>query len=203
MNKGENFNHPPKGSHITVDPIRSLRDVKKIKKLLADKPRDFALFTLGINTNLRASDLVALKVTDVADLVPGGELVLHEKKTGKRRRITINGAVYEALMNWLNLSPCCDRLFDDDDYPLFPGRNGPLTVPTVNNLVKSWCKAVGLKGNFGSHTLRKTFGYHQYFTFKTATPWLTITFNHSSERQTMAYLGIQPKEIQAIYMHEI
>ena len=65
MKKGENFNHPPKGSHITVDPIRSLRDVKKIKKLLANQLRNLALFTLGINTNLRASDLLSIKVRDV------------------------------------------------------------------------------------------------------------------------------------------
>ena len=201
MKKGENFNHPPKGSHITVDPIRSLRHVKKIKKLLADQPRNLALFTLGINTNLRASDLLSIKVRDVLELVPGGELVLWEQKTGKLRRITINGAVHEALMNWLNSAPA--SLYEDEDNPLFPGRGGPLTVPSVNALVKGWCMAVGLKGNYGSHTLRKTFGYHQHFTFKTAMPWLTITFNHSSERQTMDYLGIQPKEISAIYMNEI
>ncbi len=201
MKKGENFNHPPKGSHITVDPIRSLRDVKKIKKLLANQLRNLALFTLGINTNLRASDLLSIKVRDVLELVPGGELVLWEQKTGKLRRITINNAVHEALMNWLNSAPA--SLYEDEDNPLFPGRGGPLTVPSVNALVKGWCMAVGLKGNYGSHSLRKTFGYHQHFTFKTAMPWLTITFNHSSERQTMDYLGIQPKEISAIYMNEI
>ena len=201
MKRGENFNHPPKGSHITVDPIRSLRDVKKIKKLLANQLRNLALFTLGINTNLRASDLLSIKVRDVLELVPGGELVLWEQKTGKLRRITINNAVHEALMNWLNSAPA--SLYEDEDNPLFPGRGGPLTVPSVNALVKGWCMAVGLKGNYGSHSLRKTFGYHQHFTFKTAMPWLTITFNHSSERQTMDYLGIQPKEISAIYMNEI
>ena len=53
-----NPNHPKKGSSIKVDPIKSLKDIKAIKKLLHDKPRDLCLFTLGINTNLRASDLL-------------------------------------------------------------------------------------------------------------------------------------------------
>ena len=44
MKKGQNFNHPPKGSSIKVDPIKSTKHIKNIKKLLADKPLDYALF---------------------------------------------------------------------------------------------------------------------------------------------------------------
>ena len=36
-----------------------------------------------------------------------------------------------------------------------------MTVSSVHRLVKSWCRDIGLKGNYGSHSLRKTFGYHQ------------------------------------------
>jgi len=36
-----------------------------------------------------------------------------------------------------------------------------LKVSSVHNLVKAWCKPVKLKGNYGSHTLRKTRGYHK------------------------------------------
>jgi len=57
-----NPNHPKPGSSIKVDPIRNKRDIATIKKMLADRPRDPALFTLGINTNLRASDLLRIKV---------------------------------------------------------------------------------------------------------------------------------------------
>ena len=56
-----NPNHPKKGSTIKVDPIKKLKDIKAIKKILANKPRDLALFTIGINTNLRASDLLRLQ----------------------------------------------------------------------------------------------------------------------------------------------
>ena len=154
MKKGENFNHPPKGSHITVEPIRSLRDVKKIKAMLADKPRDLALFVAGINTNLRASDLLRLKASDFLYSVPGDDLVLIEQKTHKKRRITINRAVWEAVTNWLNSAPA--GLFENEGSPLFPGRGGrPLSVPSVNGLVKGWCRAAGLRGNFGSHTCGK------------------------------------------------
>jgi len=85
-----NPNHPIKGSQIKVDPIKSLKDIKSIKKLLADSPRDYALFIMGINTNLRASDLVAVTVGQVRNLQPGNDLVLLEQKTVKERRITMN-----------------------------------------------------------------------------------------------------------------
>ena len=67
MRKGENFNHPEKGSQIKVEPIRKKRDIQSIKKMLSDSPRNQALFTMGINTNLRASDLLGIKADQVKD----------------------------------------------------------------------------------------------------------------------------------------
>jgi hypothetical protein len=62
MKKGQNTNRPAKGSQIKVHPIIKLKDIKAIKRSLVDKPRDFCLFVLGINTNLRASDLTQITV---------------------------------------------------------------------------------------------------------------------------------------------
>ena len=90
MQKGQNLNHPKKGSMIKVEPIRKLKDVKAIKQLLTDKPRDLCLFTLGINTNLRASDLLRLTAGRVRGLKAGDEIEIKEQKTGKMRRITLN-----------------------------------------------------------------------------------------------------------------
>ena len=192
-----NPNHPQKGSRITVDPIKSIKDIKSIKKLLHDKPRDLCLFTLGINTNLRASDLLSITTGMVRDLEPGDELVLKERKTGKHRRITLNKASTYSIQELLKSRP-----YQDDD-PLYVGQRGCLTVPSVNRLVKGWCAAINLKGNFGSHTLRKTFGYHQRVTFGVSVPELMVVFNHSTQRQTLEYLCIQPEEVKSIYMNEI
>ena len=83
-----NPNHPEKNSQTKVDPIKSIKDIKSIKKLLKNNLRDYALFIIGVNTNLRASDLVNITVQQVQDLKPGDDLVLTEQKTGKERRIT-------------------------------------------------------------------------------------------------------------------
>lgn len=193
-----NQNHPAKGSQITVDPIRSLRDIATIKRLLADRPRDLCLFIIGINTCLRASDLINIKVGQVRDLEAGGDISLRETKTGKPRRVTLNAACLDAIHSLLATRPDAA-----DDEALLAGQRGPLTVPSVHRLVKGWCRAINLKGNYGSHTLRKTFGYHQRVTFKVAIPELVHIFNHSHPKQTLHYLCIQPEEVRAVYLNEI
>jgi len=197
MEKGQNFNHPPKGSSIKVEPIKSKKHIQTIKKLLADKPLDYALFTVGINTNLRASDLLRIKVGQVKDLKPNDEIVLNEKKTRKERRINLNKACILAIKRLL-----ASREYSDKDY-LFTGQRGVLTVPTVNAKVKAWCRAINLKGNYGSHTLRKTWGYHQRVSFGTDLPTLMECFNHSTQKQTLAYLCVQSEEIKNVYENEL
>jgi integrase len=197
MQKGQNLNHPAEGSTIKVDPIRELKDIKSIKRLLQDSPRDLCLFTLGINTNLRASDMLAITAGQVRHLKAGGELVLKERKTGKHRRINLNKAVIESIKDLMASIP-----YQDKD-PLFIGQRGQLTVPSINRMVKAWCKSINLKGNFGSHTLRKTFGYHQRVTFGRGIPELMTVFNHSSQRETLEYLCVQPDEVKSLYENEL
>ena len=198
MKKGENYNHPKKGSHLTVEPIRKVKDIKLIKKLLSDKPLDLAIFTLGINTNLRASDLLQIRVHQVRDIKARDILTLKEKKTGKERRIPLNQACIEVIHTLLQSRP----LLKDTDY-LLTGKRGRLTVPSLNLKVKSWCRAINLRGRYGSHTLRKTWGYHQHHTFHQPLPVLMVCFNHSSQKQTLDYLCIEPEEIENVYMNEL
>ncbi len=196
-----NQNHPPKGSIIKVEPIRDLKDLKNIKKLLSDHPRNFCIFTIGINTNLRASDLLKIKIGEVRNLEPEQHFTLREKKTGKERVITLNRPVYESIQGLL-MSMGTD--VDDTDY-LFQSRKGKgkLTTPTLNAMVKSWCRDINLRGNYGSHTLRKTMGYIHRTVFNTDIPTLMTMFNHSTQRQTLSYLGIQAAEIKDAYLKEI
>jgi len=193
-------NHPKKDSIIKVDPIRDLKDIKSIKKQLADNPRNLAIFTLGINTNLRASDILKITVGQVKHLKAGEHFHMKEQKTEKQRTITINKSVFEAFQHLLVTMPTAA-----ENEPLFQSRKGgkPLCVPYLNGMVKAWCKAINLKGNYGSHTLRKTFGYIHRTVFNTDLPTLMHMFNHSSQKQTLAYLGIQPEEIKDAYLKEI
>ncbi len=178
-----NSNRPKPGSTIRVDPIRSLKDIARIKILLADSPRELAIFTLGINSALRASDLVAIPLSSIQNLMVGKSFIVREKKARKNRHVTINESVFCALSDYLEVRPRSRA-----NRPLFLSRKGGggLTVPSLHRLVKFWCHEAGLKGNFGSHTLRKTFGYHQRVTFKTELPILMTAFNHTSQKQTLS-----------------
>lgn len=192
-------NHPEKGSQTKVEPIRRKADIDRIKTLLQDQPRNLALYVLGINSNLRASDLVRITVDQVIGIGPRESFEIREKKTGKLRRITLNNGTHSALRNWIEVG----NLRSGD--PLFKSqRNGSdntgrLTVSSVNRLVKRWCYEIGLQGNFGSHTLRKTWGYHAWKA-GVDLPRLMTCFNHSSQQQTLNYLCIQNKEIQEVYL---
>jgi integrase len=196
-----NQNHPSKGAIIKVDPIRTERDIKSVKKLLADKPRDLCIFTFGINTNLRASDLLKIRIGQVRYLQPGQHFTLREQKTSKERTITLNQTVCSAVQGLLREM---GNSVNDADY-LFQSRKGKgkLTVSTLNAMVKDWCRAINLKGNYGSHTLRKTFGYIHRTVFNTDIPTLMTMFNHSTQKQTLAYLGIQASEVRDAYLREI
>jgi integrase len=190
-------NHPKKGSKIKVEPIRQMKDINNLKKLLADKLRDYCLFIVGINTNLRASDLLGLTAGQVRGLKPGDDIEIKEIKTHKSRRLTLNKACINAINGLL-----ASRSYNDLD-KLFQGQRGPITVSYLNRLVKSWTKALNLRGNYGSHTLRKTFGFVKHTVQGASLPELMVCFNHSTQRQTLDYLCIQEATIRNIYMNEI
>ncbi|MBF0258409.1 MAG: tyrosine-type recombinase/integrase [Desulfamplus sp.] len=195
----KNPNHPRKGSRITVEPIRSEKDIKKIVRRLNDRPRDQLLFLMGINNGLRVGDLLKLKVGQVNHLSAGDTLTIKESKTQKDNVLAINKTVYKVLKQYLDAND-----LEDDDY-LFSSRKGknPLTIQTVNSMVKKWTDEVGLKENYGAHTLRKTFGYIQRTQFGVGFEVLAKRFNHSSPAVTMRYLGIHDKEVDGILRNEI
>jgi integrase len=211
------LNHPKKDSKIKVEPIRTAKDIKAIKRLLADIPRDLAIFTLGINTNLRASDILKVTVGMVRNLKPEDHFTIRETKTDKERSITVNQTVHRAIQCLLATMPDAG-----DDELLFQSRKGKprktilcsngtvrqpskgeISVPSLNGMVKGWCKEINLTGNYGSHTLRKTFGYMHRTVNKTDLPTLMTMFNHSSQKQTLKYLCIQPDEIKSAYLFEL
>jgi integrase len=193
-----NKNHPKRGSSITVEPIRKIKDIKRIKRNLKNKPRDLLLFTLGINNGLRIGDLLKLKVKDVKDLQPGEGFTIKEQKTNKSNIVMINKEVRRTLAVYLDeIQP------NDEDY-LFKsriGQNQPLNRSYVNSLVKKW--TAELKGNYGTHSLRKTFGYIQRKVFGTSFEVICKRFNHSNPSITMRYLGIEDKEVNVILLNEI
>jgi len=200
MHRGQtqSDNHPQKGSCIKVEPIRDLKAIKRIKHYLSDKPRDFCLFTLGINTAYRANELLSVRVCDIAHLQAGDVLELKQSKVNKYRGVTVNKNVVNAVTDLLSVHD-----YASEDCLFYSQHAAVLTVSAVNRLVKRWCSDNGLKGNYGSHTLRKTWGYHQRKQKNAPMPLLMEAFGHSTQKQTLDYLGIQAQEIQELYELEL
>lgn len=177
---------------ITSKPITDASKIVRIKEDLADRPRDLALFVVGINTAFRASDLLTLKVGDVR----GDVLKRREKKTGKVREFYLNGAVKRVV------APLIEGK-DDDDF-LFPSERGgnPLTVQAFSSMVKSWCFRAGLRGGYSAHTLRKTWARTQA---EAGAPIYKISeaLGHSSEKITRIYIGLQLEDLKSMYMREL
>jgi len=186
---------------IKVDPIRNVETISDIKTLLCAKPRDLCIFVLGINTAYRANELLSITCDQVRHLQTGDVLELKQTKTKKNRAITLNHLAAKAIQNWLRYHPN-----PVDDAPLFISRTGnALTVSTLSNMVKGWCTEVGLRGNYSSHTLRKTWGYHKLrsnngLNRHLVLPILMLAYGHARQEQTLEYLCIQSDEVTNLYM---
>jgi integrase len=192
-------NQPAKGSRITVEPIRKIEDIKSISRLLEGSPRDRLLFIMGVNNGIRTGDLLKLKVKDVRHLKAGDYITIKEGKTKKDNILAVNKIVFRVFRNYL------DKVRPNDEDYLFASRkrNKPLQTKSINRLIKNWTKAINLKGNYGAHSLRKTWGYIQRTKHGVGFEIICKRFNHSNPAVTMRYLGIQDKEVHDILMNEI
>ena len=197
----KNINHPKKNDKIVVDPIRNLEDIKSIKQLLKSNARDHFLFVLGVNSGLRCGDILKLKLKDFDGKAIGNEVHIKEEKTGKTNFFTINKEIYKSYQNYRNKYK--NRADNEFVFQSQKGKNKPISVSYSNNLIKSWVKQINIQGNYGSHSLRKTWGYIQRVVFGVSFEIICKRFSHSSPSITMRYLGITDKEVSNIMLNEI
>lgn len=177
----------------TVEPIRNLEHLHKLEKYLAKKsPRDLLLFTVGTNCGLRISDIVALNVGDVRNK---SHIQIIEKKTGKFKKFPINAKLKPMFEKYTK-----GKHYDD---ALFQSRfNNRMDRFTAYRIIKVACKESGIPEKVGTHTMRKTFGYHHYQKFKDVAILQKI-FNHSSPQITLKYIGIEQDQIDESYTNFI
>lgn len=170
-----------------VQPIRDLAKLEAVKAWFAKRSaRDNLLFLVGINTGLRISDILQLKVSDV----DGQHLVLREKKTGKRRFIPINDELRQYFRQFCKGRHGSEFLFQSRE-----GVNRPLTTCMAYRIMREAAAANGLQ-HIGTHTLRKTFGYHLYQQTKDSALVCEI-LGHSDPSITKRYIGIDQDNVDA------
>jgi integrase len=181
-----------------VQPIRDKRKIESMKHILREKDlRNLLLFVMGINTALRIGDLLSLTVGDIRD--EQGELRpsvnLRENKTGKIKQFPLNDSVLQVLREYL---------MSEDDMGnssfLFPSnkKKKPITRIQAWRILSEAALQAGL-GDVGTHTLRKTFGYHAYRRTKDL-GLVQKLLNHSSSGDTLRYIGIDQDTMDDTYM---
>ena len=173
----------------TVEPIRNKKDIEKVEQyLFKTSKRDHLMFVIGINCGLRISDILALNVGDVRNK---SYIQIVEKKTGKFKKFPINAKLKPLIAEFVKGKR--------DKEPLFKSFWGH-RINRINAyyIIRDVCKTVGLHENIGTHTMRKTFGYHHYKKYNNIA-LLQKIFNHSSPQITLRYICIEQDEIDDSY----
>lgn len=196
---------------VTQEEIKSIINVfnKRIEDATNDNQRQIAtrnkmLFLVGINLGIRASDLCGLRYS----FFMNGNGTFKEfyslqpkktKKTKKFVKLYFNQAVKKAITDYIEEYP----IQDINDY-MFKSRkgDGSITERSLWKIIVDVAADAKLESNYGSHSLRKTFGYwvwHNAEDKNKALVTLQVIFNHSSTATTAKYIGLTDGEVSGVF----
>lgn len=167
----------------TVQPIREKKKISIMKTLLKEKgDKYYLMFRIGINVGLRVSDIISLKVGSIR---AKAHVTIIEKKTGKTKRFLIPNSLQKEIAEFIKTNN-----LEDEDFLIQSrkGDNQPISRVQAYRVLNETAKQIGLD-EIGTHTMRKTFGYHHYQTNKDIAILQEI-FNHSAPSITLRYIGI-------------
>ena len=166
----------------TVQPIRDKGTVIDIGDYLKEKSmRNYVMYMIGIYSGLRIGDILRLRVRDVRGV---DTITLTEQKTGKAKQFPVGSELKKVIAEYVR---------DKKDYEYLikstmPGvYNRPITRQQAYKILHDAGSRFGVD-NLGTHSMRKTFGYHFYKQTGNLGMLMKI-FNHSSEYVTLAYIG--------------
>jgi len=181
---------------MTVEPIRDKAKIKQLYQYLCGSDPKYALiFKFGINTGLRISDIMGIKVSDIYNQQRQFReyLIINERKTAKQRKIKLNDTLRKCLDNYVKTQHLVS-----DDYLFHSQKGGYLGRIQIYRVLKDAATVMGIE-NFGTHSLRKTWGYWTYKISKYNIGLIMDTFNHSSPSITLRYIGINQDQKDELY----
>ncbi len=161
----------------------------RVRLQLASNRRDLALFNLAIDSKLRGSDLVKMKISDISNsgVVSARAMVL-QQKTGRPVQFEITEQTREAISEWMT----CAKL-SNAGY-LFPSRltaSKHLSTRQYARIVESWVTQIGLDPSaYGTHSMRRTKPTLIYKRTKNLRA-VQLLLGHTKLESTVRYLGIE------------
>ena len=182
--------------------VLAIKDMDKVLELLrwyeARSDRNALLFRLGINTALRIGDLLKIQYQDIFN--KQGEfkeyLQLNETKTGKERKVKLNNQIRPYIQRY-----CDFYRMRGEDYLFFSIEDPTQHMHRITawRALKQGAEACNIE-HFGTHTLRKTAGYHIYHKSGNDIALVMTLLNHSSPKETLIYIGASQQEVDDALM---
>lgn len=169
-----------------VEPVRDKATVQAIGDYLRTiHEKYYVMYMIGIYSGLRVSDILKFRVMDVRNK---SNIKLREKKTGKEKIFPVNAALRKIIKEY-----CKDKNDGDFLIPSARVKNKAVSREYAYRVIHRAGLRFGLD-NLGTHTMRKTFGYHFYVQTKDIVLLMRI-FNHSDQSKTLRYIGIEQSTI--------
>ena len=183
-----------------VQPIRDRKKIEAMKHYLKGKSiRDYLLFVMGISSALRVSDICTIRLKQIRNGKSVPDFIsLREQKTGKAKLFPISKNLEKAIHEYIKYYNPSNP--DEFVFKSRKGTNTPITRIRAFQIIKDAAKAVGIKDNIGTHSMRKTFGYWAYKEGYDIS-LLSEAFGHSSEQVTRRYIGITQDDVSEIYIN--
>jgi site-specific recombinase XerD len=158
----------------------------------SDNIRDYAIIQTFLQTGIRLSELVNLRVEDV-DL-EHRNLTVRQGKGKKDRQIPLVDDVLKALRNYSRYRTT-ELILDDDTF--FLAKNGTsMNVSTVKYLVAKYVKKAGIRKKVSVHTLRHTFGAHKADKHMSLAT-LQELMGHKKKETTLKYIHLAKTNLRA------
>ena len=181
-----------------ADPIKSIDDIMLISRYLISncRYRDNMLFIVGINFGLRVSDLRMLRFSSIINdnLTFKETFPVFERKTAVMEAVTL----YLEHTEDVHLSDYMFRSISNNGYK----NNEPISTRSIERLLKSIASDLKLPMHLSTHSLRKTFCYHQMLMSHNDPRKLMLLqkmLGHATAAQTLDYIGITGEEIEEAY----
>lgn len=182
------------------------RQVEMLREFLgnAGKTKELALFCFGIDSMLRASDLLKIKVDEVLDFKGKAKQAIQvkQKKTGTSHQVRIGKTARKAVEDLVRLERKfeSDYLFVADDARYPNGRRRTqMSQGYYTDLIKEWCSYLHLDPrDYSTHSIRRTRAsivYKQTNNIEACRQLL----GHKSVSSTSAYLNLGQNEAFDIY----
>ena len=168
--------------------IWEIRQYLKLKR----RTRDLALFNLGIDSKLRACDLLDIRVSDVGS----GETIFQQativqKKTGAAVTFEITDAARASIRAWIKDA----NLLPDDFLWLSRNRNSKrLSMSQYSRIIKQLAEVVGADPTtYATHSIRRTkvtLIYRKTQNLRAC----QLLLGHKKIENTVRYLGLELDE---------